>query len=201
MEKLTARQQMVLDFITAHLEEHGYPPTLREIGGHLGVSGTLGVMKHLDALERKGFIRKTAGSSRGITISGHRGAVQVPIVGTVRAGALQPAIEDIDGYLAVDSATVRSDSCFFLRVKGDSMVGAAILNGDLALVRPQAVAEKGEIVVAMIDGEATLKRFFRERNRIRLQPENPAMEPIIIRARDGEVVIIGKVIGIYRAFG
>lgn len=198
MEKLTARQQMVFDFITAHLEEHGYPPTLREIGEHLGVSGTLGVMKHLDALERKGLIHKTAGSSRGITLAGRRATVTLPIVGTVRAGALQPAVEDIDGYLAVDGDLVRSDGCFFLRVKGDSMVGAAILDGDLALVRPQAVAEKGEIVVAMVGGEATLKRFFRERNRIRLQPENPAMEPIIVRAKDGEVTIIGKVVGIYR---
>lgn len=198
MEKLTARQQMVFDFITAHLEEHGYPPTLREIGEHLGVSGTLGVMKHLDALERKGLIHKTAGSSRGITLAGRRATVTLPIVGTVRAGALQPAVEDIDGYLAVDCDLARTDGCFFLRVKGDSMVGAAILDGDLALVRPQATAEKGEIVVAMIDGEATLKRFYRERNRIRLQPENPAMEPIIVRARDGEVTIIGKVVGIYR---
>lgn len=198
MEKLTARQQKVLDFITAYLEEHGYPPTLREIGGHLEVSGTLGVMKHLDALERKGFIRKTAGSSRGIAISGHGGAVPVPIVGTVRAGAMQLAVEDIEGYLSVDRSMIKAEGCFFLRVKGDSMVGAAILDGDLALVRPQATAEKGEIVVAMVNGEATLKRFYRERNNIRLQPENPAMEPIIVRARDGEVVIVGKVVGIYR---
>ena len=199
MTDLTLRQKQVLDFITAQLESHGYPPTLREIGEHLRVSGTLGVLKHLDALERKGLIRKTAGSSRGITVTGRRAAVTLPIVGTVRAGALQPAVEDIDGYLAVDGSMVRTDGCFFLRVRGDSMVGAAILDGDLALVRPQAVAEKGEIVVAMVDGEATLKRFFRERNRIRLQPDNPAMEPIIVRKRDGEVVIIGKVIGIYRS--
>ncbi|HEY6871128.1 MAG TPA: transcriptional repressor LexA [Geobacteraceae bacterium] len=198
MEKLTQRQQEVLDFITAHLESRGYPPTLREIGEHLGVSGTLGVMKHLDALEKKGFIRKTAGSSRGIAISGYGGAASLPIIGTVRAGALQPAIEDIEGYFAIDRSRLPAGDLFFLRVKGDSMVGAAILDGDLALVRPQATAANREIVVAMIDGEATLKRFFRERGRIRLQPENPAMEPIIVRARDGEVVIIGKVIGIYR---
>jgi repressor LexA len=198
MAEITARQKTVLDFIASLLESRGYPPTLREIGEHLGVSGTLGVMKHLDALERKGLIRKTAGSSRGIAITGRRGTVTLPIVGTVRAGALQPAVEDIDGYLAVDGTMVKSAGCFLLRVRGDSMVGAAILDGDLALVRPQSTAERGEIVVAMIDGEATLKRFFRERGRIRLQPENPAMEPIIVRPRDGEVVIIGKVIGIYR---
>jgi repressor LexA len=198
MTDLTARQKQVLDFITSHLESHGFPPTLREIGGHLGVSGTLGVIKHLDALERKGLIRKTAGSSRGISVVGRRSAVTLPIVGTVRAGALQPAVEEIDGYLAVDEAMARTGGCFFLRVKGDSMVNAAIVDGDLALVRPQATAEKGEIVVAMINGEATLKRFYREGGHIRLQPENPAIEPIIVRKRDGEVTIVGKVVGVYR---
>jgi repressor LexA len=156
------------------------------------------VIKHLDALERKGLIRKTAGSSRGISVVGRRSAVTLPIVGTVRAGALQPAVEEIDGYLAVDEAMVRTGGCFFLRVKGDSMVDAAIVDGDLALVRPQATAEKGEIVVAMVNGEATLKRFYRERGYIRLQPENSAMAPIIVRKRDGEVIIVGKVVGVYR---
>jgi repressor LexA len=198
MTDLTARQKQVLDFIASHLESHGFPPTLREIGQHLGVSGTLGVIKHLDALERKGLIRKTAGSSRGISVVGRRSAVTLPIVGTVRAGVLQPAVEEIDGYLTVDETMARTGGCFFLRVKGDSMIDAAIVDGDLALVRPQATAEKGEIVVAMINGEATLKRFYRERGHIRLQPENPAMEPIIIRKRDGEVTIVGKVIGVYR---
>jgi repressor LexA len=198
MTDLTARQKQVLDFITSHLESHGFPPTLREIGGHLGVSGTLGVIKHLDALERKGLIHKTAGSSRGISVVGRRSVVTLPIVGTVRAGALQPAVEEIDGYLAVDEAMARTGDCFFLRVKGDSMVNAAIVDGDLALVRPQATAEKGEIVVAMINGEATLKRFYRERGHIRLQPENPAMEPIIVRKKDGDVTIVGKVVGVYR---
>ena len=198
MTDLTARQKQVLDFITSHLESHGFPPTLREIGEHLGVSGTLGVIKHLDALERKGLIRKTAGCSRGISVVGRRSAVTLPIVGTVRAGALQPAMEEIDGYLTVDETMAGSGGCFFLRVKGDSMVNAAIVDGDLALVRPQATAEKGEIVVAMINGEATLKRFYRERGHIRLQPENPAMEPIIVQKRDGEVTIVGKVVGVYR---
>jgi repressor LexA len=198
MENLTVRQRKVLDFINDHLERHGYPPTLREIGRHLEVSGTLGVMKHLDALERKGFIRKTAGSSRGITLSGHGAVVPVPIVGTVRAGAPQPAIEDIEGYFSVDRSRLPAGDLFFLRVKGDSMINAAIMEGDLALVRPQATAQNREIVVAMVNGEATLKRFYRERGRIRLQPENPNMEPIIIRPGSGEVTIIGKVVGIYR---
>ncbi len=198
MEEITARQKMVLDFIADHLERHGYPPTLREIGGHLGVSGTLGVMKHLDALERKGYIRKTAGSSRGIMITGPGTVVSVPIVGTVRAGALQPAIEEIEGYFSIDRSRLPAEDAFFLRVKGDSMINAAILEGDLALVRPQSTAQNRDIVVAMIDGEATLKRFYRGRGHIRLQPENPNMEPIIVRPGDGELTIIGKVVGIYR---
>jgi repressor LexA len=198
MEEITQRQKMVLDFIADHLERHGYPPTLREIGGHLGVSGTLGVMKHLDALERKGYIRKTAGSSRGIMITGPGTVVSVPIVGTVRAGALQPAIEEIEGYFSIDRSRLPAEDAFFLRVKGDSMINAAILEGDLALVRPQSTAQNRDIVVAMIEGEATLKRFYRGRGHIRLQPENPNMEPIIVRPGEGELTIIGKVVGIYR---
>jgi len=198
MEEITARQKMVLDFITDHLERHGYPPTLREIGAHLEVSGTLGVMKHLDALERKGYIRKTAGSSRGIMITGPGAVVSVPIVGTVRAGAMQPAIEEIEGYFSIDRSRLPAEDAFFLRVKGDSMINAAILEGDLALVRPQSTAQNRDIVVAMIDGEATLKRFYRGRGHIRLQPENPNMEPIIVRPGEGELTIIGKVVGIYR---
>jgi repressor LexA len=125
-------------------------------------------------------------------------AVLLPIVGVVRAGALQPAIEDIEGYFAIDRSQLKASDSFFLRVKGDSMINAAIRDGDLAMVRPQATAENRDIVVAMVNGEATLKRFYRERGQIRLQPENPNMEPIIIRPRDGEVTIIGKVVGIYR---
>jgi repressor LexA len=198
MEEITLRQKKVLDFITDYLERYGYPPTLREIGGHLEVSGTLGVIKHLEALERKGFIRKTAGSSRGIMVTNHGGTLSVPIVGTVRAGALQPAIEEIEGYFTIDRSRLPAEDAFFLRVKGDSMINAAILEGDLALVRPQPTAENRDIVVAMVEGEATLKRFYKERGRIRLQPENPNMEPIIIRAGEREVTIIGKVVGIYR---
>jgi repressor LexA len=199
MKEITPRQKKVLDFIADHLERHGYPPTLREIGGYLGVSGTLGVMKHLDALERKGFIRKTSGSSRGIALTGAAtGAVALPILGTVRAGALNLAVEEIEGYFTIDLARLPAEDAFFLRVKGDSMIKAAILDGDLALVRPQATAHNRDIVVAMIDDEATLKRFYRKRDHIRLQPENPRMEPIIVRKGEGEVAIVGKVVGIYR---
>lgn len=200
MPELTPRQQQVLDFITFHLDKQGSPPTLREIARHLRVSGTLGIMKHLDALERKGLIRKHPGSSRGIEVVGRATALPLPVVGTVRAGALQPAIEDIEGYVAVDRSRVKGEGHFFLRVKGDSMINAAIREGDLALVRPQPVAANRDIVVAMIDGEATLKRFYRGKDHIRLQPENPNMEAIIIRPGDGEVIIVGKVVGIYREY-
>jgi repressor LexA len=198
MEELTPRQKQVLDFVTDCLDHRGYPPTLREIAAHLGIRGTLGATKHLDALERKGLIRKSPGNSRGLALTS-RGApaVSLPVVGTVRAGAPQPAVEEIKGHFTVDPGH-RRGGAFFLRVKGDSMIGAGILEGDLALVRPQPTAASGEIVVVLIDGEATLKRFFREEGRIRLQPENPALEPIIVRPGDGEVILVGKVVGLFR---
>ncbi|BDV43004.1 LexA repressor 1 [Geotalea uraniireducens] len=199
MEELTSRQQEVLHFIETSLERHGYPPTLREIAAHLRINGTLGVMKHLAALEKKGYIQRDAGSSRGISLVGRAAtpSATLPIVGVVRAGALQPAIEDVEGYLAIDQAQLKGGQ-FFLRVKGDSMINAAILDRDLALIRPQPTAENNDIVVAMIDGEATLKVFYRERGQIRLQPRNPNMAPIIVREGEGEVTIVGKVVGIFR---
>ncbi len=200
MRELTLRQRKVLDFITDYVESKGYPPTLRDIAGYLGVNGTLGVMKHLDALERKGFIRKNSGASRGITLTGHSAkAVELPVVGVVRAGLPQPAIEDIEGYFSIDRSQMKSGGYFFLRVNGDSMINDAILEGDLALVRPQSTAENRDIVVAMINGEATLKRFHRRKDHICLRPANPNYDDIIVRADAAEeVAIIGKVVGIYR---
>ena len=198
MEQLTARQEQVLTIITQYINEYGYPPSLRDIGRKLNVSGTLGVMKHLEALEKKGFLRRQEGSSRGITLCGQAQAASLPIVGVVRAGALHPAIEDIEGHFAIDSSQLRGGGTFFLRVKGDSMIHAHIKEGDLALVRPQPSAANRDIVVAMVGGEATLKRFYREGNQIRLQPENPNYRAIIIREGDDELSIVGKVVGIYR---
>lgn len=198
MQELAPRQQQVLAFITGFIAENGYPPTLREIAAHLKISGTLGVSKHLEALERKGYLRREANSSRGIALVGRTDtALSLPVAGVVRAGLPQPAVEDIEEYFAIDRSMVRGGT-FFLWVKGDSMINAAIVEGDLALVRPQATAENRDIVVAMVDGEATLKRFYRQRDQIRLQPENPNMDPIIIRPGEGDVAIIGKVVGIYR---
>jgi repressor LexA len=197
MEQLTARQQEVLEIVTRHINEHGFGPSLREIGRELGVSGTLGVIKHLEALEKKGYLRRQEGSTRGISLPNQAQAATLPIVGVVRAGALHPAIEEVEGHFAIDRSQLKGGT-FFLRVKGDSMINAHIKEGDLALVRPQPTAVNRDIVVAMVSGEATLKRFYREKNRIRLQPENPNYNAIIIKEGDGEVSIVGKVVGIYR---
>lgn len=194
----TQRQKQVLQFITAYTSDNGYAPSQREIAGHLKVSGTLPVMKHLDALERKGYIKRDH-VNRGIILNNPTNpSVSLPIVGTVRAGHLAPAIEDIQGYFSVDPLAVKGNDCFFLRVSGESMINAGILDGDLALIRPQPTAENKDTVVAMLDGEVTLKLYYREQDHIRLQPANPDMGPIIIRPEDGEVSIVGKVIGIYR---
>lgn len=200
MAPLTRRQQQVYDFIVSCVMANGYPPTLQEIAAELGVSGNLGVLRHLAALERAGLIRRSPGSSRGISLAGRPGTTSplLPLVGSVRAGQPQLAQEDIDGYLSVDASLVKSPASFLLRVRGDSMIEAHIVDGDLAVVRPQPTAENGEIVVAMIDGEATLKRFYREGDRIRLQPENAALMPLIIPAETAEVIIVGKVTGLCR---
>lgn len=199
LNELTPRQKQVLQFITSYTDNNGFPPSQREIARHLNVSGTLPVMKHLGALERKGYIKRES-VNRGISlVRPINHSVSLPVVGVVRAGHLAPAIEDIQGHFSVDPMAVKGDGCFFLRVRGDSMINAGIFDGDLAMIRPQQTAGNKDTVVAMIDGEVTLKWFYREQDHIRLQPANPAMEPIIIRPEDGELSIVGKVIGVYRS--
>lgn len=200
MSTLTRRQQQVYDFLIAYLAANGYPPTLQEIASHLHVTGNLGVLRHLKALEREGLITRNPGSSRSIALAKRveQGSLLLPLVGSVRAGLPELATEEIEAHIAVDPALVKSGDSFLLRVKGDSMIEAHIVEGDLAVVRPQATAENGEIVVALIDGEATLKRFFHEGDRIRLQPENASLEPIVIAADTLEVAIVGKVTGLCR---
>jgi repressor LexA len=194
----TPRQQQVLDFITSYLDNSGYPPSQREIARHLGVSGNLPAAKHLAALEKKGYL-KLDGVNRGIALTSSTGSsVSLPIVGSVRAGHLSPAIEDILGYFSVDQNAVKGKSCFFLKVKGESMIDAGVKDGDLALIRPQQTAENRDMVVILVDGEATLKWFFKEIDHIRLQPDNPSMQPIIV-SPDRQVDIVGKVIGLYRS--
>jgi repressor LexA len=197
--ELTKRQQQVLLFITSFADNNGYPPSQRQIAAHLNVSGTLPVMKHLDALERKGYLKRE-NVSRGITLTvPNSRPLSLPIVGTVRAGQLSTAIEDIQGYFSVDQVAVKGDDCFFLKVSGDSMINAGILDGDLALIRPQPTANNKDTVVAMVDGEATVKWFYKEPDHIRLQQANSTMNPILIYPEDGEVTIVGRVIGIYRS--
>ena len=204
MNDLTDRQREVLDYIASRLEEHDCPPTLQEIAGHLNISGNLGVIRHLKALERKGYLHRRPGA-RGIVLTARSGrgqAVPVPIIGVVRAGVPTLAVEEVEDYCATDPSWLKGEGCYYLRVKGDSMTGAHILDGDLALVRPQQSAENGEIVVALLDGEATLKRFFREPDgRIRLQAENPQDAPILIAEGEAETIILGKLLRTVRSYG
>lgn len=201
MQTLTARQQQVYSFIKDYIEANGSSPTLREISAHIGTAGTVTAMGHITALEKKGYLRRRAvGSSRGIVLTQAQSAtVSLPIVGRIRAGLLHPAIEDITGYLSVDSRLVKGDDCYFLQVEGDSMINKGILPGDNVMIRPQQVADNGEIVAVMVDGDATLKQFFREKDRILLQPANPAYEPIVIFPDQGEVTVIGKMVGLFRS--
>ena len=200
MSSLTPRQQQVYDFLLSYLSASGYPPTLQEIAAHLQVSGNLGVLRHLRALEQKGLIERSPGSSRGIRLPSQQAArpVVLPLVGEVRAGLPQLAVEEISEHFSVDATLVKSTDSFLLQVKGDSMIEAHILEGDLAVVRPQASAESGEIVVAMIDGEATLKRFYRDGEDIRLKAEHPTMKPLIYRPGEKDIHVVGKVTGICR---
>ena len=199
METLTSRQQQVYHFISDYLETNGCPPTLREISANIGTSGTVSALRHLEALERKGYLRRREGSSRGITLTqASSTTVLLPIVGRIRAGLLHPAVEDIIGHLSVDRTMVKGEGCFFLKVEGESMINKGILDGDIAMIRPQQVADNGDIVAVMVDGDATLKQFYRKHDHILLQPANPNMEPIILRPADGEVTVVGKMVGLFR---
>ncbi len=201
MQELTSRQQEVLDFVCRFREEHGCPPSLREISEQIGTKGTATAKLHLEALERKGYITRRREGSRGIALR-HAGGtpVPIPLVGTVRAGQPETAVEDIQGYVSVDPAWLKGEGNFLLRVKGDSMVEAGIFDGDLALIAPQPTAENGQIVVALVDGEATLKRFSMDETCIRLLPENKHMQPIVIRKGDAETVVVGRLLKTIRSF-
>ena len=200
-EKLTARQREVLSFLIRFLKERGYPPTVREIARHFGLKGPRSPKKRLDALEEKGYIRRRPGKSRAIEVMGVSPSPTsrlVPLVGKVRAGGPSLALEDFEGEVALDRSLAGGDETFFLRVRGDSMVGDHIRDGDLALVHPQPMVDNGEISVVLIDDEATLKRVYKEGNFLRLQSSNPVMKPIIVGREDGRVNIVGKVVGIFR---
>ncbi len=194
----TERQRRILDVIAEFTVERGYPPSVREIGERVGLSSSSTIHAHLKALEKRGLISRDPTKPRALrseVAPPVRDAVVMPILGRVAAGVPITAQEDVEGEFVLPGGFVpRGSGAFMLRVKGDSMIGAAILEGDLILVRPQRSAENGEIVVAMIDGEATVKRFYREPQRIRLQPENPTMAPIYA----SDVEIVGRVEAVVR---
>ncbi len=209
MKKLTDRQQAVLDIISANILECGYPPTIREIAEKLGISSPNGVNDHLKALEKKGFISRSGNTSRGLRLEvpagsepSHR-SVQVPsipLVGQVAAGVPILAAENIEDHLAVDPNLVRRpEETFALRVKGDSMKDAGILNGDTVFVRQQADAREGQMVVAMIDGEATVKYFYRRKDAVELRPANELFSSIIINAAENrDLSILGVITHCFR---
>lgn len=192
---LTDRQKEIFDFISLTLEQQGYPPSLREIAGHFGLVGTRAVEKHLIHLEQKGVIRRGTGA-RAIEVIGHTSR-SVPILGQVAAGQPIFAEENLLGTLAVDPSVARWKRAFFLKVRGESMTGAGILPDDLVLVKPQPDAESGEIVVAMVEGEATVKRLVKQKEKILLQPANSLYQPIVISPPD-ILKILGKVTAVFR---
>ena len=201
--ELTPIQQRVFNFLKDYLGKEGFPPTLREIAFHFDLKGPRAPQKTLNILEKKGYIRKVPGGSRAIEILSYPPVrltqiLPIPIVGRVKAGEPILAIENIEGYINFDRSLVSSGDIFLLRVQGDSMIEAHIQDGDFALVKPQPNAENGEIVVALIEDEATIKRIFKKRDLIRLEPANPKMEPIVVKKGEKKVTIVGKVVGIFR---
>ncbi len=201
-EPLTDRQRKILDFIDGKISSHGQPPTLREIGAKLGITSTNGVRTHLDALVRKGYLKREGFISRGLELTRKLASPvnRVPLVGLVPAGNPIDAAENIEAEFALDKTFLPGGETFSLQVKGDSMQNAGILDGDFVLVAKQETAHKGEIVVAIINGEATVKRYFPEGNRIRLQPENDNYQPIMVDRRSGEFRLAGRVVGLLRRF-
>ncbi len=202
MDKLSKRQKDILNFIIETVKGKGYPPSVREIGEAVGLASSSTVHGHLERLERKGYIRRDPEKPRAIEITtddftyGQDESVKkVPLLGRVTAGVPITAYENIEDYFPLPRQIVKSDQVFMLRVIGDSMIEAGIFDGDLIIIRQQNTANNGEIVVAMTEeDEATVKRFYKEKARFRLEPENSAMEPIIV----DNITILGKVIGLYR---
>jgi repressor LexA len=199
MKTLTARQQEILDFISSYLEGHAYPPTIREIAESFAIS-VKGAYDHVKALEKKGYLRLGENRSRALELlrrdKPERSSVEIPLLGTVAAGKPITADENYAGTVQVPADIVRTASCFALSVRGDSMKDVGILHGDLAVIERRQTADSGEIVVAMIDDAVTLKRFFRENNRVKLVAENPAYAPIYTQ----DLRILGCLRGIIRKY-
>jgi repressor LexA len=199
VKDLTKRQQEIFDYIRRYLRQHGYPPTVREIGKAVGLHSSSTVHAHLAKLESLGVLKRDPTKPRAmeVLVEKARRAVRpsgLPLVGNVAAGEPILAEENIEDYLQVPSVIGGETGDFVLRVRGDSMKDAGILEGDYVVVRPADEARNGEIVVALLGDDATVKRFFRESDHIRLQPENKSMKPL--RTRD--VSVVGKVVGVFR---
>ena len=199
---LTRRQKEILDYIKGSVTKRGFPPSIREIGEHFGIYPRA-AFDHIRALERKGFVRRGAAKSRAIEVLDFTKREtqpytrQVPLLGRVAAGGPILAVENVEATITVAQEWAGSEEVFFLRVKGDSMA-PFILEGDLVLVRSQPSADNGDVVVALLDDEATVKRFYRENRHIVLRPDNPRWEILRIRENTPTFRVVGKVIGVYR---
>jgi repressor LexA len=209
MREMTARQREVLGFIRSFTERHGAPPTVREIGERFGFTARA-AFDHLRALERKGMLQRRVTDkrvSRTLVLAqrpgGRRGgAREVPVLGRIAAGAPIHAAQNLEGTIPVSADWLerKGEDVFALRVRGESMIEAHIVDGDLVLVRPQASAQPGDIVAALVDDEATVKRFARDGERVVLKPEHPTMKPIVVEPGRADFRILGKVLGVMRGF-
>jgi repressor LexA len=196
---LTKRQREIFDYVKTYAREHGYPPTVRDIGKAIGLTSSSTVHAHLANLEKLGVLKRDPTKPRALEVLVDRAKSVVapnglPLVGQVAAGQPVLADENIEEYVPVPQIAGGDEGEFVLRVRGDSMKDAGIFDKDYVVVRPQSTATNGQIVVAMLEGEATVKRFFKEKSRVRLQPENDALEPIYAR----DVEILGRVVGVCR---
>jgi repressor LexA len=206
MQELTLSQKRVLSFITKRQKNQGSPPTIREIAEHFGYKSTNNARQHLRLISRKGYIRLIPGKARGIEVirglfgkDSDQEGQRVPLVGSVAAGKPITAFENIEDYITLDKNMFKGPGLFTLRVQGESMKGIGILDGDIAIISQQSAAETGDIVVALIEGEATLKRYIRQNRHIIFRAENPDFQDITIPLERGdEVHIAGKLIGVMR---
>ena len=200
--KITDKQKQILEYIKSEIMSKGYPPSVRDICQAVSLKSTSSVHSHLETLEKNGYIRRDPTKPRTIEIldesfnNFRREMINVPMVGTVAAGSPILAVENIEGYFPIPAEFMPNQDVFMLKVKGESMINAGILDGDSILVKQQTTAKNGDMVVALVDDSATVKTFYKEDGHFRLQPENDHMDPIIVQ----EVDILGKVFGVFRLF-
>lgn len=201
--KITRKQKEVLDYIKSQITNRGFPPSVRDICEAVGLRSTSSVHAHLETLEKNGYIRRDPAKPRAIEILDdnfndfRRELANVPVVGTVAAGLPLLAVENVENYFPIPTELLPNQEAFMLRVRGNSMVNIGILDGDFVVVAQQSSAEDGEVIVALVDDSATVKTFYQEEGRVRLQPENDTMDPIYVY---GSLSILGKVVGVMRFY-